>query len=96
MGRLIAVPFLLFSHFNCIFYTMEKNCINCDGFALWDGDFCCVKKLKILQNAPDGNFTKDILTALRINMDCEDWSESYTDAYTHMFEKFVEDNNIQL
>lgn len=54
---------------------MEKNCITCHSFTWWDGDYCCIKKLKILCNAPNGEMNNDIKIALKMNKDCKGWEE---------------------
>lgn len=54
----------------------DKNCIKCQHFAWWDGDFCCTKHMKILQEAPDANFNDDILISISNNKDCEDYKEA--------------------
>ena len=53
-----------------------KCCINCAAFAWWDGDFCCVKKMRILQPSENGKMSKELLTALSANKDCEEWEEN--------------------
>lgn len=67
----------------------EKNCTNCKNFAWWDGDFVCVKHSKILQTSNGGEFSDDILIALRINKDCKDWEKETNGIYSIEFEKFL-------
>lgn len=35
---------------------MRKHCTNCNGFAWWDGDYCCTKKMAIIEQSPNGAF----------------------------------------
>lgn len=35
---------------------MEKHCTNCEHFAWWDGDYCCVWKMKIIEKSENGAF----------------------------------------
>lgn len=55
---------------------MDKNCITCHNFAWWDGDYCCIKKLKILCNAPNGEMNSDMKIALKMNKDCRGWEKA--------------------
>lgn len=53
----------------------DQNCVNCSHFSWWDGDFCCTKHMKVLQEANDANFNDGILIAIEENKDCEDWKK---------------------
>ena len=69
----------------------EQNCINCEHFAWWDGDYCCVAKKKILQESPEGEFNEDILMSLKLNKDCEAWSriEEERNIYEEPFKNWL-------
>ena len=71
----------------------NKNCITCAHFAWWDGDFCCTKLTKILQESPDGNFNDDIIMALRINKDCPSHLEGTRTLYLDQFNEFLRKKN---
>lgn len=69
---------------------LSRSCVKCEHFAWWDGDFCCVKKMKILQEAPDHNFNRDIILALKLNINCDAYSESENETmYMKDFREFL-------
>lgn len=75
----------------------KKNCISCVHFGWWDGDYCCTKLMKILQESPDGHFNDDILMALRINKDCVHHLQGTKTPYLEAFNEFLnnkEDDNV--
>lgn len=63
----------------------DKNCLNCASFAWWDGDYCCINEMTILQEAKNGKMNEDILKALEKNKDCPNWKRRYSDFHTKMF-----------
>ena len=67
----------------------EKNCINCASFAWWDGDYCCTRFMKILQESPDGKFNNDILMSLKLNKDCKQWNKNENSLYEESFNDFL-------
>lgn len=71
----------------------EKNCINCEHFTWWDGDYCCIEKMKILCESPKGDFNDDILHSLKVNENCKKHlpssNEQVTAMYEEAFEKFL-------
>lgn len=70
-----------------------RSCVRCEHFALWDGDFCCTKKMRILQEAPDGKFNKDIILALKLNSGCESYKDNGDDSlYMKDFREFLSRN----
>jgi len=71
----------------------EHNCINCAKFSWCDGDYCCTKHLKILQEAPDANFNDDILMALSINKDCNDWEDCGGGLFWGRFLRYINERN---
>ena len=72
---------------------INNSCITCQLFVWWDGDYCCMKKLKILQESKDGKFTKDILISLKLNKDCQDYKEYKESIYKESFEEFLNNLN---
>ena len=71
----------------------KESCINCDNFAWWDGDYCCIIKFLILQNSPKGEFTKEILGTMKTSDDyCENYSKvkKELNAYEEPFNEFLE------
>ena len=42
----------------------EKNCVNCAGFAWWDGDYCCVTQFDILQPSTKGEFSDELIKSI--------------------------------
>lgn len=75
----------------------EKNCVNCDCFTWWDGDFCCSHNLRLLQESPDGEFNDNIFMAIKINKDCGDWREydngTSESSYVKKFNEFLKLKN---
>ena len=63
----------------------DKNCLNCASFAWWDGHYCCIPKLKILQESKKGEMNDDILKSLEANKDCPDWKERWSKFHTDMY-----------
>lgn len=74
----------------------KKNCINCENFAWWDGDYCCVRKTKLLQHSPGGDFTKDIFIALNLNKNCNEYKDYQSDIYIKSFNDFLKKNNYEI
>lgn len=74
----------------------EKNCINCEHFTWWDGDYCCIEKMKILCESPKGDFNDDILKALEANKNCGEHSmqenEEILKMHKEAFKKFIDNN----
>lgn len=71
----------------------KESCINCDNFAWWDGDYCCIAKFLILQNSPKGKFTEEILKTMKTSDDyCENYSKVKKEfnAYEEPFNTFLE------
>lgn len=70
----------------------EHNCLNCEHFCWWDGDYCCSRKMRILQESPAGEFNEDIIKALNDNKDCIDYYEAsipHIRLYIEAFNKFM-------
>ena len=73
---------------------MEKRCINCEGFAWWDGDYCCVKKFKLFCESKDGTYSDELVEAINKEKDCDEYN--YVDSpvakmYEEEYEKFLKD-----
>jgi len=68
---------------------INHSCITCQFFAWWDGDYCCVRKAKLLQESPDGKFTKDILMSLKINKNCAEYDYNPSSIYKEDFDNFL-------
>lgn len=70
----------------------EKNCISCENFAWWDGDYCCVWKFKILCESKNGEFTKDILKNIKTSETCKAYrrgSKKIANMHKDAYEKFL-------
>lgn len=67
----------------------ENNCIDCKFFTWWDGDYCCVRKAKLLQTSKDGKFNIDILKSLRLNKNCDSFDKESNSLYKEEFNKFL-------
>lgn len=74
-------------------YTLNPiNCISCQHFCWWDGDYCCSRKMRILQESDKGEFTIDILKSLEKNKNCIDYlkaSSKITEMYLSAFNDFL-------
>lgn len=69
------------------------NCITCEHFAWWDGDYCCTAHMEILQNAPTGEFNSEIQEALKKHGKCLDYEESMDcirNVYETAYKKFLD------
>ena len=74
----------------------KKNCLNCANFAWWDGDYCCVAKFKLFQEAKDRKFNEDILAAIESNKNCKKWKKAnveITEIYMELFNEFMKIKN---
>ena len=70
-----------------------RSCVRCKYFALCDDNFCCTKKIKILQEAPGAKFNRDIILALKINNECESYIDNGDDSlYMKDFRDFLNRN----
>lgn len=72
----------------------ENNCLNCENFAFWDGDYCCLSNFTILcESNKNGDFTNDILHTLKTKDDCVDWKKNESDfhikLYKEKYDKFL-------
>lgn len=72
----------------------KENCINCNNFAWWDGDYCCIAKFLILQESPKGEFTKEILQTMKTSEECIDYKKrkGKKNIYENSFINFI--NNL--
>ena len=70
---------------------MTENCINCDNFCWWDGDYCCLAKMVILDYSDgNGGFTKEILQTMKTSDECIDYVKSFSEKRNIYQEKFDE------
>ena len=67
-------------------------CIRCQGFAWWDGDYCCTMQMKIHQHAPAENpwMTDDILRTMKTPETCRDYMDDPEALSIGPFKKFLE------
>lgn len=74
----------------------ENNCLNCENFAFWDGDYCCLAKFVILDEGDENNdFTEDILRTMKTEDECVDYKKSYDESikykeYKKRFKKLLD------
>lgn len=68
-----------------------KQCTTCQGFAWWDGDFCCVTNMKIILPSEDGRWTAKIPNEFNAE-ECEDYDYSpvVADLYDKQYMEFLE------
>lgn len=75
---------------------IEKNCITCGNFAWWDGDYCCLSKMKILCDAPNGKMNENIVISLEANKKCKDWKKAQDfqiKMYKEAFDEYIKERN---
>lgn len=54
------------------------RCLTCEHFCWWDGDYCCVDKMKILAESPSGRITKERYDTLYERYKrCRSYKEKY-------------------
>ena len=72
--------------------TVRPCCIRCQGFAWWDGDYCCTMQMKIHQHAPAENpwMTDDILRTMKTPETCQDYMDDPRSMATAPFKRFLE------
>lgn len=75
-----------------MYKEVKENCINCNNFAWWDGDYCCLSKRLILQPSPDGEFSSEILKTIQTSDECIDYDKSENSVYENSFINFI--NNL--
>ena len=63
-----------------------KHCTNCENFAWWDGDYCCMYKCTILQPSLDGDFT-DIIPTTHCSK--YRYSRKVNDDYGSVYREFL-------
>ena len=66
---------------------MDNKCITCQHLTWWEGDYCCTAKLRILCPSPDGKFTRDMLMAMKLNRDCEEYKYQDDEELRNLYEK---------
>ena len=72
---------------------MKKCCLNCDGFCLWDGDYCCTKEMSIHQYGyPNGPWmNKDIFTTMETPETCEDYCYVHHETYPESDNSYIKE-----
>lgn len=55
---------------------MERSCITCANFAWWDGDFCCVYKLKLFGEEASEKLAESLKKKAS---QCMDWKAGTVD-----------------
>ena len=77
-----------------VIFPPDGTCITCEHFDWWDGDWCCLKKFKILSHSWEtGEMRKDLLETIETRETCEDYKEEhserpgYVEEYTKLIEK---------
>lgn len=68
---------------------VQECCVNCRHFALWDGDFCCVQNMEIMQFGDD--FNETILLSIKTPNTC-DMYEKDEQCNTKFYEKMFLDS----
>lgn len=71
---------------------MRKCCLNCQGFAFWDGDYCCVPNMSIHQfGNGDIYMNEDIDNTMQTDETCEEYEYSNKHPeYEEEYKKFKE------
>lgn len=70
---------------------MDNNCLNCERFVWWDGDYCCLANFTILCSSnKKGDFTDEIFHTLRTEDTCVDWKKNENDLHTKMYQESYE------
>ena len=70
-----------------------ENCVTCEHFDWWDGDWCCLKKFKILSHSWEtGEMRKDLLETIETRETCEDYKEEHSErpGYVEEYTKLIE------
>ena len=70
-----------------------KNCINCQGFVWWDGDYACMPHMSILCESKNGDFNEDILKTMKTSDECSDYKRSILNVYQKEFDEFMKKKN---
>lgn len=67
-------------------------CIRCQGFAWWDGDYCCTMQMKIHQHAPATNpwMNDDILRTMKTPETCLDYRDDPDSLAIAPFKRLLE------
>lgn len=75
-------------------FTNKECCITCNGFCWWDGDYCCIKKMKIHQYGilyPYGYpwMNEDIDNTMKTLETCEEYEyDPYNYEYIEEYKNF--------
>lgn len=71
---------------------IERNCINCDRLAWWDGDYCCIAEFWVMCPSPNGEFQESILNFLEKHKNCKNHrfqKKKIREMYEEAFNKFL-------
>ena len=67
-----------------------ENCVTCEHFDWWDGDYCCLKKMTILCSSnSDGRFTEKILENMKTPETCKYYDHHARPGYVELYEEFM-------
>lgn len=66
-----------------------ENCINCEHFAWWDGDYCCMRTLMIIQPSPEGDFSAVIFKKLKTPKTCPYYEKTAVGGYEKVYQEFL-------
>ena len=75
--------------------TTNRGCITCSKFAWWDGDYCCLADFVIMQESPDGKFTKDIIPFIKASKYCKNYEKDNSSLYKDEYENFLKENDYE-
>lgn len=75
----------------------KNNCLHCDHYAIWDGDYCCVHKMLILSYGDPATLEALNPNEIINERDCVDFKEinnekKYT--YNKDMWNYINQNNI--
>lgn len=78
----------------------NKHCTNCNNFTWWDGDYCCVAKMKVIEESENGFFWCPFPQQYQTSFIAEECAEYvpvngegiYEEGYNE-FLKLLKDNN---
>ena len=87
-------------------YRDRECCLTCQGFAFWDGDYCCIRKWKIHQYGyghENGGFfaypwmNEDIDNTMKTPETCKDYKKNNSkyQLYTSEYKKFKQFQELQ-
>lgn len=66
------------------------NCLECEHFAWWDGDYVCLHNMSVLMNSPNGDFD-GLAPILKRHKNCSNFSKRSLCLYKDAYEKYLRD-----